>query len=137
MNIKHYEKILEQFKIYHPYLADGIADWSPRGEMKIRILMKDGTEYDFHGMSNSIRNIKDRPMHNDDLYDEEEWRKIFADRLAEYMCTKRITQQALAEYTGLSKGAINNYVNGNATPSAFALSKLARALDCTVMDLTD
>ena len=137
MNIKHYENILEQFKAYHPYLADGIADWGPRGEMRIRVLMKDGTEYDFHAMSNSIRNIKDRPMHYDDLYDEEEWRKIFADRLAEYMCTKRITQQALSEYTGLSKGAINNYVNGNATPSAYALSKLARALDCTVMDLTD
>lgn len=137
MNTKHYNEILEQFKKYHPYLAEGIHDWRPRGEMGIRVEMNDGKVYDFHAMSNSIRNVKDRPVHYDDLYNEKEWRKVFSDRLAEYMCTKCITQQALAEYTGLSKGAINNYVNGNATPSAYALSKLARALDCTVMDLTD
>lgn len=136
MNIKHYERIVEQFKMYHPYLADGIDDWEPRGEMGIRVLMTDGTMYDYHSMSNSIRNIKERPMHHDDTYNEDEWRKVFSDRLTERMCTKCVTQQALADYTGLSKGAINNYVKGNATPSAYALSKLARALDCTVMDLT-
>lgn len=137
MNKKHYEEILEQFKKHHPYMADGISEWRPRGEMGIRVEMNDGKTYDFHAMSNSIRNVETRPMHRDDSFDEEKWREIFADRLNEYMCTKRITQQGLAEYTGLSKGAINNYVNGNATPSAYALSKLARALDCTVMDLVE
>ena len=135
MNTKHYDEILERFKTHHPYMADGIEDWRPRGEMGIRVKMKDGKVYDFHATSNSVRDVGTRPMYRDDSYDENEWRKIFSDRLAEYMCTKRVTQQGLSEYTGLSKGAINNYINGNATPSGYALTKLARALDCTVMDL--
>lgn len=135
MNIKHYMSILDQFKMYHPYLADGIEDWSPRGEMGIRVIMTDGSEYDFHAMSNTVRNVKDRPVHHDNSFNEEEWRVIFADRLTERMVTKGISQQALAEYTGLGKGSINNYVNGKATPSGYALTKIARALDCTVMDL--
>ena len=137
MNTKHYDEIVELFKKAHPYLANGIRDWRPRGEYGIRVEMTDGKVYDFHSMSKSIRNVETRPMYHDDVLNEDKWREIFADRLNEYMCTKRITQQALAEYTGLSKGAINNYINGNATPSAYALSKLARALDCTVMDLTE
>ena len=137
MNIKHYEDIVEQFKLAHPYLANGIRDWRPRGEYGIRVDTTDGKVYDFHSMSKSIRNVETRPMHHDDLLNEDKWREIFTDRLNEYMCTKRITQQALAEYTGLGKGTINNYVNGKATPSGYALSKIARALDCTVMDLTE
>ena len=99
--------------------------------------MTDGTKYDYHAMSKTIRNVKERPMHHDNLYDEEEWREVFADRLSELICTKGLSQQSLAEYTGLSKGAINNYISKKSTPSGYALSKLARALDCTVMDLTD
>ena len=137
MNTKYYKQIVEQFKKYHPYLANGMVDWEPRGDMKIRVRMADGSEYDFHAMSNSIRNVKDRPVHHDDNYDEYGWRKVFSDRLTEYMCTQGISQQALAEYTGLSKGSINKYVSGSATPSGYALSKLATALGCTVMDLTD
>ena len=137
MNTQHYDRILEQFKMHHPYLAEGMYDWRPRGDMGIRIEMSDGKMYDFHAMSNTIRNVDNRTMHRDDTSNEEEWRVVFADRLNEYMCTKRITQQALAEYTGLGKGTINSYVNGRSTPSGYALTKLARALDCTVMDLTD
>ena len=137
MNIKHYEEIVEEFKLHHPYMADEIADWRPRGDMGVRIKMTNGKVYDFHGPSKIIRNVETRPMHYDDAFDEEDWRRIFADRLCEYMCTKGITQQSLSEYTGISKGAINKYVNGKATPSAYVLSKLARAFDCTIMDLTD
>lgn len=137
MNVKHYEEILEQFKEYHPYLANGIKDWRPKGDMGIRVETNDGKLYDFHSMSKTVRNVETRPMHHDDSFSEKEWREIFADRLAEYMNTKCITQQALAECTGLSKGAISNYLKGNTTPSGYALTKLSRAFDCTVMDLID
>lgn len=137
MNTKHYDDIVEQFKMSHPYLANGIHSWRPRGEHGIRVEMTDGRMYDFHAMSKSIRNVKDRPLHCDDQYDEVEWREVFADRLMEMIGVKRLNQQALADYTGISKGAINNYINKKATPSGYALSKLARALDCTVMDLTE
>ena len=136
MNIKYYEEILEDFKKYHPYMADGIDDWRPNGNAGIRVTMRDGKTYDFHSMSKTIRNVDTRPVYDIESFNEEEWRKVFADRLCEYMCTTGITQQSLSEYTGLSKGAINKYVNGLATPSGYALAKLAKAFDCNVMDLT-
>mgnify|MGYP003296138942 CR=1 FL=1 len=137
MNVKRYTEIFDEFKLRHSYLIDGVEDWGPIGRTAIRVNMKNGTMYDFDARSNSIRNVKDRPMHHDDAYDEDEWREVFADRLAEMICTKRLNQQSLADYTGLSKGAINNYINKRATPSGYALTKLARALDCSIMDLTD
>ena len=136
MNKRYYAQILEEFKSYHPYLAENIRDWSPRGEHGIRVAMVDGTEYDFHVMSKTVRNVQDRPVHHDDQYDETEWREIFADRLAESMATKGMDQRSLAEYTGLSQGAISGYINKKSTPSGYALTMLARALDCTIMDLT-
>ena len=36
MNTKHYDEIVEQFKEYHPYLANGMKDWRPKGDMGIR-----------------------------------------------------------------------------------------------------
>ena len=135
MNIRHYEEIVEQFKEYHPYLANVMKDWRPRGDMGIRVEMNNGELYDFHSMSKTVRKVETRPIHHDNSFGEEEWREIFADRLAEYINITGITQQALAEYTGLSKGAINNYIKGKATPSGYALTKLSRAFDCTVMDL--
>lgn len=137
MNVKRYTEIFDEFKLRHSYLIDGVEDWGPIGRTAIRVNMKNGTMYDFDARSNTIRNVKDRPMHYDNTYDEDEWREVFADRLAEMICTNRLNQQALADYTGLSKGAINNYINKKATPSGYALTKLARALNCSVIDLID
>lgn len=137
MNTKHYEYIFDEFKLRFPYMVDNIADWGPMGTMAIRVEMKDGKQYDFNAMSNTIRNVADRPAHTRDDYEEDEWREVFADRLSEMIVTKKLNQQTLAEFTGISKGAINNYINKKSTPSGYALTKLARALDCSVWDLTE
>ena len=57
MNNQFYMRIVEEFKSRHPYLADGIEDWSPRGEMGIRVSMTDGTKYDYHAMSTSSGSV--------------------------------------------------------------------------------
>lgn len=136
MNVEHYKQIFEDFKLRHSYLANGVKDWSPRGDMGVRVFMVDGTKYDYYARGKVIRQVEKRPMHTDD-YDEDDWREVFADRLCEFICSKGLSQQSLADYTGLSKGSINKYINKTATPSAYALTKLARALDCTIMELTE
>lgn len=137
MDIQHYTSIFEEFKTYHPYLADGIKDWFPRGEMGIRVIMDNGRKYDYNSMSKTVRNVSSRPSHSTNDYDESEWRGVFSDRLAEYMIIKGISQQSLAECAGISKGSVNKYINKQATPSAYVLTKLAEVLGCTIMDLTD
>lgn len=137
MNTRHYEDIFEQFREYHPYLVDDYADWRPRGDRGIRVTMKNGTTYDFDAITKCVRRVENHSMFRAEEITEERCRASIAYHLTEQMGLKGYSQQTLAEYTGLGKGSIYNYVNGRATPSATALRKMAQALDCSVADLLD
>lgn len=137
MNTKYYDDIFKEFKLYHPYMADDVDDYRPKGEFGIRVITKDGVQYDYHAVSKTIRRIEDRPVHNFDDLTEQSWRSLFSDRLNEMMGVKGCSQRTLAEYTGLGQGTISNYVNKRATPSAYALAKIARVLNCSISELTE
>ena len=137
MNTKYYDEIFETFKTYHPYLANDVVDYRPRGESGIRIKMNNGLQYDFYMTSKTVRRVDSRPVYDFDGMSESDWRHLFADRLTEKLIVKGYSQQTLADYTGLSKGSINKYINRDATPSGYALAKIARVLDCTIAELTE
>lgn len=137
MNTKRYETIYDEFKRLHPYMVDDIDDYGPKGEWGIRLVTKDGVRYDYHSISKTVRQVEDRPVYNFDDLTEELWRSLFADRLNELMSINGFSQQTLSDYTGLGKGTINNYVNKKATPSAYALSRIARVLNCSINDLIE
>ena len=137
MNIKHYENIVESFKRDHPYMEEDLNDWRPRGDMGIRITLRDGTNYDYDIVSRGVRRVKNFLVTNKDDITDEQCRASIAYHLNEYMNLKGFTQQTLSEYTGLGKGSIHNYMTAKATPSATALRKLAHALDCSMSDLLD
>lgn len=135
MNVAHYEEIFEQFKHYHPYMENDIFDYRPRGDMGIRVNMTDGSKYDFDIITKAVRKVEDHGMAGMDDITDERCRASIAYHLTEYMGLRGFGQHTLAECTGISKGAIYNYINGRATPSATALRKMAQALDCSVNDL--
>lgn len=137
MNIRYYENIFASFLDNHPYMEKELEDWRPRGEWGIRATLKDGSEYDYNISTNTIRRVVDHSMPKIEDVTEERCRASISYHLIELMAVKGFSQNTLSEYTGLSKGSINNYINGTATPSAIALVKIARALDCTVADLID
>lgn len=136
LNIRYYEGIFEEFRRFHPYIADDVVDYRPKGEHGLRLTLREGSQYDYNSTTRTVRRVDDRPMY-DGEFNEEQWRMIFADRLNELMGLRGYSQHTLAASTGLGKGSIYNYVNGKATPSGYALAKIARALDCTVAELTD
>lgn len=68
---------------------------------------------------------------------QDEWMGLFSDNLASLMHERNMTQKDLAEETGLSKGAVNKYVNGTRMPGAKAILNISYALDCDLMDLID
>jgi transcriptional regulator with XRE-family HTH domain len=72
----------------------------------------------------------------EDLTDEL-CRSALSYNLIELMDRKGFSQKTLAEYTGLGKGTIYNYINKKATPSLTALRKIAYALGCTVSELVE
>ena len=70
-------------------------------------------------------------------FSENEWLKMFGDNLRYLLDDNYMTQQDLADVTGLSKGIISEYVNGNKMPGAKALLAISYALDESIDDLID
>lgn len=56
-----------------------------------------------------------------------------SERLQEMMRIKNIKQADLAKATGISRGAISNYVLGRYEPKSDVINKLAKALNCSEM----
>ena len=54
-------------------------------------------------------------------------------RLQKIMEKKNIKQADLARMTGISRGAISNYVLGRYEPKSDIINKLAKALNCSEM----
>ena len=54
-------------------------------------------------------------------------------RLQEIMNKKQLKQADLARMTGISRGAISNYVLGRYEPKSDVISKFAKSLNCSEM----
>lgn len=68
---------------------------------------------------------------------ELEWLDIFGDNLADMLENANMTQQELADATGLSKASISSYINKRKAPGLKAIINIAHALDCSVDDIMD
>lgn len=137
MNLKHYEEIYDLFTEYHGHMVADVVDYRPRGDLGIRLTMHNGDRYDFDTISKGVRKARDHYELAKDEITDELCRRSFADHLTEMMGVRGFTQQTLAEYTGISKGSINAYINKAKTPSITNLRKIAYALDCSIAELMD
>ena len=99
--------------------------------------MKDGRLLDYDIISHGLRPVRDYTANAIAEITDERCRESFAYRATELMNARGFTQHTLAEYTGISKGAINKYLNKNATPSMTALRKISYALQCSLDELLD
>lgn len=66
---------------------------------------------------------------------EVEWMDIFGDNLVDLLKEARMTQQELADATGLTKSAISNYINKRRMPNVRALINISEALDISLDEL--
>lgn len=137
IDTKYYENKFDELKLYHPYLIDHISNVRPRGDKGIRVTLDDGTQYDFGSMGSGIRRVISHEIDKVEDISEERFREVFVYNLTELMEARGFNQQTLAEYSGLSKGAINNYLNKKATPSFTAVQRIARALNCSINELAE
>ena len=137
IDTEFYERKLEELKRYHPYMVGHISKVRPRGETGIRVTLDDGSQYDFGGVEIGTRRVVEYTPDRLDEITDERCRDSFVYRLTELMEIRGFNQQTLAEYSGLSKGAINNYLNKKSTPSFTAARRIAYALGCSVNELID
>lgn len=137
IDTSYYEGKLEELKRYHPYLIGHIKKVRPRGEGGIRVTLDDGTQYDYISSAIGIRRVVSYNPSDVDEISEDTSRKLLVYRLTDLMEQNGFSQQILAERAGLSKGAVNKYVNGLASPTSTALRRMAYALGVTVGELLD
>ena len=57
---------------------------------------------------------------------------VFANRLRSFMASKSLTQMQLQEMSGVSQGAISDYLKGKSEPKAAALYQLSRIFGVTM-----
>lgn len=134
MAYDYYESILNDFKMNWKWLADEIEDYRPRGDHTIRIYMKDGSQITYNGLNHSARFDRERTASEiTDNY----CRTDFSSKLRDYMDRRGFDQISLAQRSGLSQGSIGKYLRKESTPTLTAVYKLARALECTVGELTE
>lgn len=137
MNKQHYDSILNELLQTHPYIANDYLDYRPKGDRGIRVTLNDGSQYDYDIISKAIRKVNDdRKLTKEEITDEQ-CRNSFAYHLAYLMGVRGYTQRTLSEYTQISVGSINAYLNKSKTPSITNMRKIAYALDCSIVELLD
>lgn len=67
---------------------------------------------------------------------DEPFRKIFSQRLRHYMTMYNMNQSFLSKESGVSQTCISRYLSESRTPTGLHMTKLAKALGCSVEDLS-
>lgn len=129
----YWEPVFDEFIRMYPDLGEQTVDWYPSGQMEIVVKIKNGTKYTYDWMHKLVTVIYDP----EEDYDENEnkWRTTFSKNLDHKLHNVSKSQDLLAFETGISPVTINKYIKGRATPSAYNLRKIARALRCSVTEL--
>lgn len=99
---------------------------------RIRIDLDDGKQYDYDSRLKILMPVyAGHGENNNDAIIKEFVLNIFVE-----MKTRGVSQEDLADMTGISQATISRYTNGDSVPDLIALRKIARELGCSVADLT-
>lgn len=133
---RKWNDIFESFKHMFPVTAEKIVDWWPSGRNEITVQFSDKTRMIYDGLTDSGRTIRrDRIEANED--DEEKWRIHFAYKLNRKVAESGLLNQDIAEQVGITPAMLSRYCKGTSVPSFIKIRKLAKALQCSVTELTE
>lgn len=127
--------VYDNFAQLYPSMASDVLSWYPSGQLEITLKMKDGSKYIYDLMMHGTRCVYS-PDDDHDEPTEIEWRREFSYQLEKKIREFGMSQKMLAEFSGVSRSMIANYINCKSTPSCYTLRKLAKALRCSVSELT-
>lgn len=126
--------VFDEFKRYYPTISKNIVSWHPSGRNTLILKLTDGSKMEYHNVLHSIRNLP--TALDEDDFTEENYQRDFSYNLMSKMTDAGITQSLLAEKTGISQVSISKYLNRKALPSIYNCEKIARALNCSMSELT-
>lgn len=133
-----WKMIYDEFKNTYPSKRKEAIHYEPFGFAEILIFMKDGSKYVYNHQYRRLRCIRDpRPIPEPEPINDEEWLNEFSKKLRKAMKNKHVNQRELSELTGVSRQAINRYLNCEREPGITTVRKIAIALDCKFSDLLE
>lgn len=127
-----YERILNQFKMYHPEYYNRAVDWWASGRISIGVRMDNGETLDYNGIENTIRWTK--PFNESD---DEYRRKVFGYNLQKIIPFCGMTKTELAEKLNITNAMMSRYIHGKTMPSLDKGYQLASLLGCSMEELFD
>lgn len=134
-----WRQIFNEFCSVYPSIAKNVSRWYPSGHLELTIKLNDGTTiiYDYTSKRSSVIPCEPKKEERRRTMDEYDWREEFSSRFSDMMYEQGVTQKELAEMTGISERTIRMYKHCDRTPSAYAIYKIAIALDCNPSELID
>lgn len=128
--------VYDNFEQHYPELSDRMVDWYPSGQMEITVKLDDGSILKYDWMGATIEHIR---VPNDFIndYDEAYCKERFGYNLRNKMRHMGISQDELSYLTDISKVSLSKYMNGKASPTVYNLLRIAKALRCSVSELTN
>lgn len=133
-----WKMIYDEFKNAYPSKRKEAIHYEPFGVSEILIFMKDGSKYVYNQQYHRLRCVQEaRIIPEPKPISDEEWLNEFSKKLRKAMKSRHINQRELSELTGISRQAINRYLNCEREPGITTVRKIANALDCKLSDLLE
>lgn len=129
-----WDRILSEFEFEYPELAKKVIDSYPSGQMELTVKLDDGVKIAYDYLMKTVRTVYD-PKDESDHIPEDDYRKSFAAKLYKKMRVNGMSQEELADMVGVSRVSMSSYMNGHSMPNIYILTKLAKALKCTITEL--
>lgn len=133
----YWTPVFEHYASHYPNYAERTVDWYPSGQMEITVRLDDRTYWAFDMIGEQLRPLG-RNADNSEAIDisEQDYRERLAMNIRKKIYNMAWNQEELANRSGISIITINKYVNAKATPSAYNVDRIARALQCSTLELT-
>lgn len=131
-----WKMIYDEFKDTYPSKHKETIHYEPFGVAEILIFMKDGSKYVYNHQYHRLRCVQEpRPIPEPEPLSDEERLNEFSKKLRKVMKSRHINQRELSELTGISRQAINRYLNGERIPDIRIIFRIMDALECEPNDL--
>lgn len=124
--------ILENLQLYYPFLYDDAEDFIQVAFDEIVIRHGDGKVFLYDNTNKTFRRIPS----SDENITEEDFKREFGYKLRKVMYLKNVTQDELSIRTEIPQSVLSRYISGTNMPSFYKVYKIAKALECSMDELT-
>ena len=122
------EDLLDRARMEFPRLFEEVKTYYSYAPLVLMIVLEDGRTFLYDDLNRTSTCLPS----DDGAMTRSQTNRVFGILLRKVMQRKGMTQQMLADATGLQQYQICNYTYGKSSPSLYALDKIARALGCSV-----